>query len=100
MMCVYVYLCVVRGYFRQQSALSMARCVFQCPHWRPGGVPRHGLFTQPQGTNLTDRYLVYGDIWRHFNLSFRFLKVKIQNSKVYVSINKKVSSFPFLLPSY
>lgn len=87
---------VFRGYFRQQSALSMARRLFQCPHRGSGGVPRHGLFTLPQGTNHTDRYSVYEDICRHFNLLFPLLKVKIQNSKVYVSINKKVSGFTFI----
>lgn len=46
------------------------------------------------------RYIFQEDILGHFNLLFSLLKVKIQNSKVYVSINKKVSSVTFLFLSY
>lgn len=94
--CVYVF----RVYFRTHSALPLAWRLFQRPYRRSGGVSRHGLFTLPQGTNQTDRqsdrHLAYEDIFCHFNSSFSLSKVKIHNSKVYVSVNKKVSKLTFL----
>lgn len=89
-----------RSPHRPHSALPVARRLFQRPNRGSRGVSWYRQFTVPQGKRRqqsktdakrdakTDRET---DRLCHRVNSVCLFKVKIQNSKVYVSVNKRVS---------
>lgn len=92
---VYLFGCVSvsRSPHRPHSALPVARRLFQRPNRGSRGISWYRQFTVPQGKHRqqgeTDTQETGFAII--LILSVNLFKVKIQNSKVYVSVNKRVS---------
>lgn len=77
-------MCVFRGCFGKQSALSMARLLLQHLHWRSRGVPWHWLFTVPQGRPTSHMlYLLWCTFRKLTDLFFHYSPFifKGENSK-------------------